>query len=184
MGMTTQKPIDTNCGSAPKSTGTASPEGKTASRVNALELEALAAGCHDSFEPARAHQLFLIDSHRCRLAIPPSRRSRDAAGTRSPVPKDSFRGLEDGLLDEVFDSLDTFTRLEQTPSVRPGALTTTALTWLLRLHVAAWPASRTPQLLQNCFRSFLTLLAVARSSAPHAGTSPGVSAIADPGLVW
>ena len=110
--MTTQKPIDTNCGSAPKSTGTASPEGKTASRVNALELEALAAGCHDSFEPARAHQLFLIDSHRCRLAIPPSRRSRDAAGTRSPVPKHSFRGLGDGLLDEVFDSLDTFTRLE------------------------------------------------------------------------
>ena len=107
MGMTTQKPIDTNCGSAPKSTGTASPEGKTASRVNALELEALAAGCHDSFEPAGAHQRLLIDSHRCRLAIPPSRISRRRLN-QSPLPKDSLRGLnEDGSLDEVFDSLST-----------------------------------------------------------------------------
>ena len=97
MGMTTQD-LDTNRGSGRKSIRPASPEGKTASRVNALktslgkdaeELEALAAGCHDSFEPASAHQRFLIDSHRCRLAIPPSRISRRRLN-QSPVPKDSF----------------------------------------------------------------------------------------------
>lgn len=72
---------------------------------------------------------------------------------------------------------------------RPGVLTTTALTWLLRLPVAAWPASSTPQLLEEP-RGVLKIAFVffnpswARSSAPHAGSSPGVSAIADPGLVW
>ena len=47
---------------------------------------------------------------------------RSLVRTRSLVPKDFLHGLnEDGSLDQVFDSLDTFTRLEFSPL--PRALT-------------------------------------------------------------
>lgn len=109
MGMATQNQSTPTAAVAAKSIRPASPEGKTASRVNALKTSLAARLCaipgndseelqalgwmHDSLEPASAHQRFLIDSHRRRLAIPPSRISRRRLN-QPPGPKDSLRGFE------------------------------------------------------------------------------------------
>lgn len=126
------KPIDSNRGSGRKSTGPASPEGKTASRVHALKTSLAAQSCAiqarartpKSSEPSpldattRSSRPAPTNAFSSTL-IDADWRFRRLAGLEAPpepnrqCPRTPFRGLnEDGSLDEVFDSLDTFKHLE------------------------------------------------------------------------
>jgi hypothetical protein len=86
---------------------------------------------------------------------------------------------EDGSLDEVFDSLST----GRSHPYRPHLIATPppgSVASLTHAQLLEEPSG----VRKIAFVFFKPLLVAARSSAPHAGTSPGVSAIADPGLVW
>ncbi len=167
--MPTQKQIDANRRNARKSIGPTSPEGKAVARFNALktgitarslvipgedpeELEALTADYHEQFQPAGAHERFLVDA--LIYADWQLRRLRRVEAqlwsNEIASAKNSIHGLsKDAPLGQVFDrSLDAFTRLQRRiDSIERSYYR--ALTQLQRLHAGAKPPSPLPQPLEE-----------------------------------
>src|SRR5690348_17125994 len=155
--MSTLRQIEANRRNALKSTGPASPEGKAASRFNALktgihvqaqvipgedpaELEALAAGYHQQFPAATPLECFLVDA-----LIHADWQLRRLHRLEAQLWADQIHDTEgETQLGKVYArALDVFTRLQRRIDATERSYYR-ALTQLQRLQMGAEPA---PELL-------------------------------------